>query len=960
MKLNLFLLFSLGTFCLSLGQDAPRRFRHLTMDDGLSQSSVTCILKDSKGFMWFGTEDGLNRYDGNRIVVYRHQPNDSTSLSSSYITALAETDDGNLWVGTNDGLNRFETHKNQFRRFQHHPSNTNSLSHNRVNKLFVTSRGGLMIGTMDGLDYYDAENGFHRYNTDKIQKPFRVWSFAEEKNILWVLSREELLKIPLKSGRLQEVVERTALKSLFESPIILDSLGLWIGTDKGLFRYTKSSGKLDKVSICNYASDKPSHLSVMSMIRGPENTLWIGTKSNGLFQLHTPSGYCTNAVVDASFKSSLNSNAIRSLFLDEDQILWAGTFGGGVNKYDPGQPKFSHYKAVSGKPFGLSDNGIRGIMTDSKNRLWVGTHGGLNLVNRHTGQSQVFKNDPNNNRSISSNTVRSLCEDHSGTIWAGTWLNGLNRLNEKTKEFDRFYRLPGQTDSINQVRTLIVDADNNLWIGGYGLWRYHHEKKESEVFFYHKKGETPVAANSINMLFFDSNGLLWVATKDGLNSMDIKSKSIKNYPYEPDDPKGLSHKYVTSIAEDLLGNIWVGTYGGGLNQLDIKTGVFKHFNTSNGLLNDVIYGVLIDAKNRVWFSSNAGLSYFDPATGKFRYFDEKHGIQNKEFNAGAYFESQDGMFFFGGINGLNAFNPLSIDPETINAPIVFTEFSILNDLKGNPEEAVPETTAMLSDTLWLEYDQNSIAIRFAELNYTDGPDRSYEYNLSGSGAGWKPLEDQRQIVLGSLNPGNYELKVRTVSAPANESSVSIVLRPPYWKSSWAYIVYFVVLMTMVLFTVLHFLRVRSTRKQFEAEITNLENHVERMSKSQSSPHSISLSPLKAKPEDQKVIQQALQIVEKHYANSNFDVAQFATEMHMSKSQLYRKITAYTGCSPSKFVRLIRLKKAAQLLSSGAGSVSGVAYEVGFDNLGYFSKCFTETFGVPPSQYKLLAPYKVDL
>ncbi|WP_422082701.1 two-component regulator propeller domain-containing protein [Ulvibacterium sp.] len=651
--------------------------------------------------------------------------------------------------------------------------------------------------------------------------------------------------------------------------------------------------------------------------------------------------------------ASLNSNSIRSLYQDKEQILWVGTFGGGINKYDSHQLQFKHYKHSPENTHSLSENSVRGILLDSKGRLWVGTHGGLNCMDKATGEVEIYRYNPRDETSISSNTVRSFCEDSTGTIWAGTWINGLNRFDEKTKKFKRYYRLPGQKDSINQVRTLIADSQNNIWIGGYGLWKFNPTTEESQVFFYDPNLAKRITAHSINILYFDKKGLLWVGTKDGLNCLDTVKNSIEKYPYNPKNCLGLSHEYVTSIAEDGSGYIWVGTYGGGLNRLDTNTGVFEHYTTANGLLNDVIYGILVDEKNRVWFTSNAGLSQFDSSSGEFKHFNVSHGIQDNEFNAGAYFRSKEGEFFFGGINGLNAFDPLSINPAVKASTIVFTDFQLLGEKNNSPDANthVLDIPISRADTIRLKHNQNNMSFGFAELNYADDVNHTYEYQLEGLSNDWNLTGEGQQVILGNIDPGTYTLNTRAVHDVSEMASITIVIAPPFWKSNWAYILYFLMLLASGLLLHGYFTQIQRKRKLFKSKIGALEADVKQLTKIQSNPNTLPLKQIKAPSEDQKTVQRALEVVEEHLVDPNFDIGSFAAHMHMSKSQLYRKLKTYTGCSPTRFIRLIRLKKAAQLLEANVGSITEIAYMVGFDNVGYFSKCFTETFGTPPSQYK---------
>ncbi len=946
-KGSIILLFFLA-FNWANAQNMSSRFEHLTMGDGLSQSSVTCILKDTQGFIWFGTEDGLNKYDGTNFTVYRHQSNDSTSLSSSYINTLVEHQDGFLWVGTKNGLNYFNPNTETFTRYQHHPDNVNSISNNRVTALCLHTEGVLLVGTMNGLNVFNGHGGFKKYFSKGYKGNHVIWSIAaEDKSHIWVLGSRGLEKIKIEATSFTPVL-RQPLNNPSSTTMVLDTSSLWIGSDRGLLKYNPHSNELQPTKFYTKNDIAPSDNGVLSLVNGPENNLYIGTRNGGLV-LFNRLDHSFKAIRHNPYKDTgLNSNSIRSIYRDAEGILWLGTFGSGVNKYNPRQPHFNHYKHILGNKNTLSENSIRSILLDRKSRLWVGTHGGLKLIDRATEEVTLFTNDPKDVSTLSSNTIRSICEDSTGVIWAGTWLNGLNKYNEKTKKFERFYTLPGQTDSIIQVHTLAADADNTLWIGSYGLWRFNNATKASKKILFESDASRPLLANAINILFFDKNGLLWIGTKDGLNCMDTTTGAVKRYVFDATNLQGLSHKYITSIAEDEKGDIWVGTYGGGLNQLNIKTGTFKHYTTHNGLLNNVIYGVLVDDRDRIWFTSNAGLSVFEQTSKKFMHFDVRQGLQDNEFNAGAYFKSAAGEFFFGGINGFNSFNPLAFGQNTKSAPIVFTHFQLLD--KENNHVATDILDAHISriDTVKLNHRQNNMVFTFAELSYTNLTNSQYEYQLIGVSEDWNPVGESQKITLGNLSSGTYVLNVKTTEDLTQKASVVLFISPPMWKSTWAYVTYALILLVLGTLLYRHFVQVHNTTQQFESKIRVLQTH---LIKNQNDPNTLSITRLKFPTEHQRTIQRALQIVEEHLSDSSFDIGSFAANMNMSRSQLYRKLKAYTGCSPTKFIRLIRLKKAAQLLNIGVGSVAEVAFKVGFENVGYFSKCFNETFGVPPSQYK---------
>ena len=932
----------------SIAQELPLKFTYLSLEQGLSQSSVSCIYKDSRGFMWFGTEDGLNKYDGQKFTVYRPKPDDNTSISSGNISAIVEQEDGHLWIGTANGLNHFDPDYETFTRYLHDPNNPKSIGHNEISSLSVASNGILLIGTGNGLGSFHETDGFRSYSPKGSKAPYRVFSIVQSNDgDAWVLSSRLLERIQIDDDAHITSLSQQTLKKSTKGSLLLDTAYLWIGTDKGLMRYTPETKTVEHFDFPTSNTPTEVNYDILSLIHSDANSLWIGTNYNGLLHFDKRAQQFTTVAHHSIFDNGLNSKSARSLFKDKTGILWVGTYGHGINKHDPHQFKFEHYHNTSSIEKRISDNTVRALFLDSDSLLWVGTHGGLNQINRKTGFTKVYTHDPDQPSSISSNTIRSLCEVPKGTLWAGSWLNGLNRFDKKTGTFERIMTLPGQTDSISQVRTLAADPQENLWIGGYGLWKYNPKTHQSKGFFHDANNSNSLSHNSINRLFFDYKGALWIATQDGLNRLDTTTDSIKQYPYNPLDKNGLSHKYVTSIAEDQRGNLWIGTYGGGLNKFNPQNGIFEHFDTSNGLLNDVVYGVLIDKQGFVWFTSNAGLGRLNTNSLSFKYYGVDQGIQSNEFNAGAYFKNRD-EFFFGGINGFNVFRPSLINDFDTASKIVFTDFYLLDTEKTHP------FTRHISrmDTISLAYNQNNFAFEFAELDYAENPHKSYAYQLEGFDVHWKDLNQNTQVQLGNMPPGAYRLTVKNQDHPLQNASIHILISPPSWKTPWAYSLYILLILTFIFLMYRSHLKRKSVREQFELKIKALETNANLSSQIGDSkiPFPLPFQDKNIGPINQKFLERALEIVETHIADSHFNVETFAYEMHVSRSQLHRKLKTLTGCSATKFIRLIRLKKAAQLLLQNEGNVGEIAYQVGFENIGYFSKCFHETFGTPPSQY----------
>ncbi len=439
----------------NFGQNQDSRFKHLSMEEGLSQTSISCILRDSRGFMWFGTEDGLNKYDGTNFTIYRHKPKDNNSLSSSYINAIAEDRDGFLWIGTKNGLNYFDPDTESFRRYHHDPNDQRSLSHNEIYSLLKVHDDYLIIGTLNGLNILQKKEKFLRYRPDDFKSPYYAVTATklDLQGNLWVLSTTMLEKFEFNGLSLKKAFEKQ-LKNSIASSLLLDSLHVWIGSTNGLSRFNKETKAYKVFQFYEKDGNKDKRDHILAIADTGENNLLLGAHGGGLIRFNKLSGNF-NTVTHTPFNQfSLNSNAVRSLYLDDNDILWVGTYGGGINKYDPHQFEFSHYKYAPADQLSLSENSIRAILEDTEEELWIGTHNGLNRMNRKANKVEVYQYDPLNSSTISSNVVRSLKQDSKGTIWAGTWNNGLNSFNKESGKFDRIVKIPNSIDSIKAVRAL--------------------------------------------------------------------------------------------------------------------------------------------------------------------------------------------------------------------------------------------------------------------------------------------------------------------------------------------------------------------------------------------------------------------------------------------------------------------------------------------------------------------------
>ena len=705
---------------LLFSQSQQIKFEHISLEQGLSQAAVNAIVQDDLGFMWFGTLDGLNRYDGYEIKVYKHDPLDLTSISHNKIMALYVDRMGILWIGTDGGgLNKFNYQTETFKCYRNDISNPNSLSSNNIRSIYEDSNGVLWIGSFAiGVDrFFPGTESFIHFPIQTVvsDNPIEncVISIYEPPNsdgkILWMGTYGGgLVKFDIETKSYKHYRHDPANPNSLSHNIVWFVCGnvvgkeseLWVGTyGGGINQFNPETGIFKRYSFDPNNSSSLSNDYVTSIYPSPydKTKLWISTE-DGLNMFDTTTKEFINYKHTASNTHSLSSSRIRSIFYDRGGTMWFGTMGGGINKYSPGRFRFLHYNQEPDNLNSLNNNFIRSIYEGRTGVLWVGTGtGGLNKIEFVHDRVLHFTHDPFDQNSLNNNSVRAVYEDNYGIVWLGTEGGGLDRLDPLTGHFTHFRYSPDKQNSLsgNNVWVIYEDpADENvLWLGTYGGGLnkviLSSEKNNSgstirkPVQFIHYK-YNPSDSNSLSndkVLAICNDrqlGKLWIGTADGLNLFNKSTNKFTRYKNDPTNPNNLSNNTVTSIHQDKYGMLWVGTFGGGLNRFDSNSGSFQHFTEKHGLPNNNVNGILEDDGGNLWISTYNGLTKYNPQTETFRNFNISDGLQSNEFGYGAYHRNKSGRMYFGGINGFNVFNPDSIRINPYVPPVVITEFQVFN------------------------------------------------------------------------------------------------------------------------------------------------------------------------------------------------------------------------------------------------------------------------------------------
>ena len=773
------------------------RFESYSLDDGLSQSVVLDILQDSQGFLWFGTQGGLNRFDGYEFVVYQHKTQDPGSLSADFVTALDEDQEGLIWIGTNGGgINSFNPQTGMITRYQNDPDDPTSLSADGVNDLFVDKDNNIWIATLaGGVNKLDPERQqFVRYTNDP-QDPKSIsgnntTAIAQDQDgDLWIGTfGNGLNRLDPKSETFERYVpdpnDSSSLAGNNVTAISATKDGsIWLAVPGTvLSQLDPRSGKFT-----NYQADPDDPTSIGNDVIGAifedsQGRLWLGTNGSGLAVFDRETENARQYRVDQNDPFSINNNQIVSIFEDNGGVLWFGTFGSGVNKVNPARQKFSLFQDIPGRENGLKGNGVWAFLEDSEGLLWVGTiDAGLNRYDPNTGLWKHFYPDLDAN-SLPSESVVSLFEDHSGQIWMGFSDVGIARYDPETESFTT---IPAPL----WVLAIHEDSRGQLWIGGFGgLGKYDPATGQIQFFQNDPNDPQSISNNGVVAIVEDDQGFLWVGTfNGGLNKFDPRTETFVRFQNDPDNPNSIGNDMVLNILLANDGNLWLGT-SGGLDRFEPESETFTHYGEEDGLLNETVYAVLEDDRGCIWISTNLGISQLNPEEGTFRHFDVTDGLQSNEFNQAAAFKSESGEMFFGGINGFNVFHPDLIQESSFIPPVKITGFQLFNETVLPGEDSPLAGPIEYTDDITLSYTDDFLTFEFAALDYAAPEDIEYAYIMEGLDKDWNEVGTRRFAGYTNIPPGDYTFRVKSTNSDGvwNEArtAVHILIPPPFWQTTW--------------------------------------------------------------------------------------------------------------------------------------------------------------------------------
>lgn len=771
-------------------------FEHITLGSGHAQSWTYAILQDQKGFMWFGSEDGLYRYDGRDFIVYRNDPANEESLSSNTIWDLLEDEDGVIWVATENGLNRLNAREGTFTRFQHQAGELYSLAHNAVLKIMQDAQGNYWVGTRGGgMDRFDPiTQRFIHYRHDP-GSPLSLSSdmvreiFQDANGAIWVgtdlgLDRLDRRTLTFTHYRRDESRADSLVDNEVRS-ITQDADGyLWVGTAGGLDRFDPRSRSFKHYRHAVDDTNSLSDDSIWSVFMDASANIWV-TTNNGLNLYRPQLDDFYRYEFELGSPNSLTNPSVYTIYQDRSGAYWLGTLGGRINRFDQTSQRFVHYSHNPEDPGSLSASEVNAVFRDSRGSLWVGTSQGLNRLDQE-GKFVQYTRDPQDPNSISSNMVTAIFEDSKSNLWVGT-SRGLDRYNRENDDFVHFPGPgiqsgepdPGRSSrlSIVRVNAIVEDDAGRLWLGSEKDGLLQYDPVTDELISYTPNDNLhPLGSWTVLVLDADGRGYLWVGTLNGgLGRIDLSNGVIQTFVHDPEEPGGLIDNTITAIMQDGEGRFWIGA-NSGLYEFDAENG-----SVERTPLTDVVYSILEDEKANLWASTNSGIIRFEPVTNTITRYDRSDGLQGNEFNPGAYFVDGSGNFYYGGLDGLTVFNPGNVQENPYLPPVVLTGLSTSGEIieTGEPVEQVKEFT--------LNWPDNSFDFTFAALSYIQPEENRYAYMLEGLESNWNMVGSIRNGRYTNLGGGNYTLRIIAANNDGvwnyEGLRVNIQVVPPFWETN---------------------------------------------------------------------------------------------------------------------------------------------------------------------------------
>jgi len=871
MKKIFFCFFILTAISLNLtAQNSNIKFTRINISDGLSLSSVYSGIQDNKGFLWFGTEDGLNRFDGLKFTIFRPVSGDTNSISHKWIDVIYEDNYNFLWIITNQGINRYNPEKENFRRYltNNRSSNNNTLTciyEGKDSVIWVGSQKGaykfdrikdsfekigkdildeknitcfvqvnknkILIGTTEGLFEFDTIEKTTKLISLKIDLNNINCFYTDIYNNIWLGTLGYLLKYDEKNGFIYfNLPSNSLIETLF-----LDSKNrFWVGTGDGFYKFSEKEAAFEKIIEAPETSGSLSLNNKKPVFEDKDGNIWFGTYGRGIYKLSKNSDILENYISDATNIYSLSENAINLIFQDKSECIWFGTFGAGLNKFDPYGAKFPILKNNPYDQNSLSANFVWSIFEDSDGEVWIGTNAdGVNRYNPKTGNFTHYKNILGNTNSLSHNCVREIFQDNEGFLWFGTNGGGLCKFDKKNEKFKTFTHIDGDSSSIsnNSVRVIYQDKNNIFWIGTInGFNRFDAKTEKFKNYFNNPENTKSISSNFIySVIYENSDGKIFIGTySSGLSIFDPETETFENFLHNENDTTSICSDIVYSIVKDENNFFWIST-NDGLEKFDYQNKIFYHFNVDCGLPSNTIYGILPDKNGNIWMSTNYGISQFNLKTYSAKNFDINDGLQSNEFNGGAFHKGKSGKMYFAGVYGLNSFDPDSIKYNKNFPIVVITNFLIFNskvEISGNyTNNKITENnnkylinkSIAYTDTIILSYREKVFSFEFAALHFSNPSKNKYKYRLVNFEKNWNESSNRNFVTYTNIDAGTYIFEITAANSDGIWSDkitqLTIIITPPFWET-WLFRIGIIFLIAAIIYYI-YKSRINRIKKQKE-------------------------------------------------------------------------------------------------------------------------------------------------
>ncbi len=793
---RLFSFFFILYFSL-VGFSQNEQFTHLNSTDGLPINTIKHITQDYLGFVWIATQDGICRYDGSDIKVYKNTKEDLFSYGNNEITYVFEDSNKDLWLCTaRGGLAKYDRKNDRFENYN--SKNDTRIKNLHTNTIIELAGKKLLIGTDRGLSYFDLTTETYYKNekqallqNEKINTLFRA-----KNNSIWIGSAQRGLEnFDVKEGTIQHYSTKAdkpyRLAGNGIKAIVEDSLQrIWVGTwANGLHKITK-----DSITIYKHGDNDKSSISqnaIFALAITKKGKLWIATENKGICHYDEENKSFHSITSNFYDARGLSDNAIQSLYIDSRENLWVGTFAHGVSILPQHPFPFKHIKSIPGEENSLSNNNVISILKDKKGRLWIGTDGGgLNLYDEEFHTFTVYRHYDEDTNTIGSNVVLSVYEDNEGTIWTGTYRGGLSRFNEETDDFTTFTTIRNDTTSLSNdiVSTIFEDKEGLFWVG---TWRngFNLFDKKTGTFTQfpykrNKKGSIP--HYQVNHMIEGDNNDLWIATEDGLVHFDKSTHQFEHYNRRFKTKNGISDNSVSSLYLNNKGILWIGTRGGGLNKFDPKTKLFTNYK-GTGFSSDIIYHIIPENKTKLWISTNDGITEFDTETTEIRSHGFSEGVLGTQFVTGSGYKDENGIIFLGSTEGLNFFHPENIFTDKKSSPLKFTGLKIQNKEVDISTNKLMAKHISLSEEVTIKYKENFFSIAFSYLNYIYPDKTQYEYKMVGFDKEWIKAGNKNVAHYTNLDPNEYTFMVRATNKADHviePITMKVTVRAPFYMTVW--------------------------------------------------------------------------------------------------------------------------------------------------------------------------------